>query len=100
MVEKASFYFFLPATEHQRRKNPHENQERQHFQQQGDGAGVPCVASPEKSQNPQYYKECRQHRTSPLQIYIPQMSDYDNMRSFEKSLPKIAVFDQKTPILL
>ena len=77
MVEKASFYFFLPATEHQRRKNPHENQERQHFQQQGDGAGIPCVASPEKGQYAKHDKESYQHRTSPLRIYIPQMSDYD-----------------------
>jgi len=51
MVEKASFYFFLPATEHQRRENPYKNQERQHFQQQGDDACIPCVASPEKGQN-------------------------------------------------
>ena len=43
-------YPYLPATEHQRRHNSHENQERQHFQQQGDGAGVSRVASPEKDQ--------------------------------------------------
>ena len=78
MVEKASFYLFLPSTEHQRRQNPHENQEWQNLQQQGDGTGIPCVASSEKGQNPQYYKECRQHRTSPLQIYIQNMSEYDN----------------------
>ena len=47
----------LPSTERQRRKNPHENQERQHFQQQCDGAGIPCVASPEKGQNAQHDKE-------------------------------------------
>ena len=57
MVEKASFYFFLPATEHQKRQNPHENQERQHFQQQGNGAGVPCVASP---QRPCVFRKLRQ----------------------------------------
>lgn len=61
MVEKASF---LSTTEHQRRENPHENQERQNLQQQRAGAGIPCVASPEKGQNSQNYKECRQHRTS------------------------------------
>ena len=44
-------YSYLPATEHQRRHNSHENQERQHFQQQGDGAGIPCVASPEMLEN-------------------------------------------------
>ena len=77
MVEKASFYFFLPATEHQKRQNPHENQERQHFQQQGNGAGVPCVASPEKGQYAKRDKESYQHRTSLVQIYIPWMSDYD-----------------------
>ena len=44
-------YPYLPATEHQRRHNSHENQERQHFQQQGDGAGIPCVASPEMLEN-------------------------------------------------
>lgn len=51
MVEKASLCFFLPATEHQRCENPHENEYRQHFQQQGNGAGIPCVTSPEKGQN-------------------------------------------------
>lgn len=40
-----------PSTERQRRHNPHENQERQRFQQQGNGAGIPCVTSPEKGQN-------------------------------------------------
>ncbi|WP_176495100.1 hypothetical protein [Fibrobacter sp. UWT3] len=55
MVEKTSFCFFLPTTEHQRRKNPHENQERQHFQQQGDGAGVPCVAGPQKGRDSQIF---------------------------------------------
>ncbi len=44
-----------PATEHQRRENPHENQERQHFQQQGDGAGVPRFASPEKGRDSQIF---------------------------------------------
>ena len=29
----------------------HENEYWQHLQQQGDGAGIPCVASPEKGQN-------------------------------------------------
>ena len=42
----------LPSTERQRHHNPHDNQERQHFQQQGDGAGIPCVAGPEKGQEP------------------------------------------------
>ena len=91
---------FLSSTERERRHNPHENQERQHFQQQGDGAGVPCVASLEKGQYAKHDKESYQHRFSPLQIYIPQVSDYDNLRSLEKSLPKIAVFDEKTSILL
>ena len=29
----------------------HENEYWQHFQQQGDGAGIPCVTSPEKGQS-------------------------------------------------
>ncbi len=70
MVEKASFCFFLPATEHQRCENPHENEYWQHFQQQGDGAGIPCVASPEKGQYAKHDKESYQHRTSLVQIYI------------------------------
>lgn len=60
-----------PSTERQRRHNPHENEYRQHFQQQGDGAGVPCVANPEKGQYAKHDKESNQHRTSPVQIYIP-----------------------------
>jgi len=44
-----------PATEHQRRKNPHENQERQNLQQQGNGAGIPCVAGLEKGQDSQIF---------------------------------------------
>lgn len=50
-IQCIKFYLYLPATEHQKRHNPHENQERQHFQQQGDGAGIPCVASPEMLEN-------------------------------------------------
>jgi hypothetical protein len=40
-----------PSTERQRRHNPHENEYWQHFQQQGDGAGIPCIASPEMLEN-------------------------------------------------
>ena len=50
-IQCIKFYSYLPAAEHQKRHNPHENQERQHFQQQGDGAGIPCVASPEMLEN-------------------------------------------------
>ena len=32
-----------PSTELQRRENSHENEYWQHFQQQGDGAGIPCA---------------------------------------------------------
>jgi hypothetical protein len=46
-----------PSAECQRRENPHENEYWQHFQQQGNGAGVPCVASP---QRPCVFRKLRQ----------------------------------------
>lgn len=44
-------YSYLPATEHQRRHNPHENEYWQYFLQQGDGACVSRIASPEMLEN-------------------------------------------------
>jgi len=41
-----------PSTERLRHHNPHENQERQYFQQQGNGAGIPCVTSPPRLLSP------------------------------------------------
>lgn len=77
---------FLSSTEHQRRQNPRENQERQNLQQQGDGAGIPCVASPEKGQYAKHDKESYQHRTSLLQIYKWEMSEYDNYNNLQKKV--------------
>lgn len=67
-----------PSTECQRRKNPHENEYWQHFQQQRNGACVSRIAGPEKGQYAKHDKECRQHGTSLEQIYKRPMSDYDN----------------------
>jgi hypothetical protein len=45
-----------PSTERQRRENPHENQERQNLQQQGDGAGISRIAGPRKGPGfPNFY---------------------------------------------
>ena len=48
LLDSVKSFLFLPSTERQRHNNPHENEYWQHFQQQRNGAGVPCVANPEK----------------------------------------------------
>ena len=88
---------FLPSAERERRHNSHDNQERYDLQKQRNGACITRIACSEKGQNPEYYKERRQHRTSPLQIYIPQMSEYDNRLFCEKNGFVFADFDVKTP---